>query len=253
MFCPKCGTENPEGAKVCRSCSWMLTEPGLAPTAPAPAVKTSALAITSMVLGILSFCTFLLTAPLAFILGIISLIMIARSNGRLKGMGFAITGIVVPVVALPFVALVMGIMMPALAKARMISYRMVCAENLSGLGKAMLLYAGDNDEMFPTPENWCDLLIEYEGCSQKMFLCKGDKEGPSSYAMNQNVSELGADAPPDMVLLFESKPGWNQSGGPELLTMENHQGEGCNILFCDGHVKFVLSEDIDELRWTAGP
>ncbi len=24
MYCPKCGTENPDGAKVCRSCSWVL-------------------------------------------------------------------------------------------------------------------------------------------------------------------------------------------------------------------------------------
>ena len=186
MFCPKCGTENPEGAKVCKSCSWMLTEPGPAQTAPVQAAKTSALAITSMVLGILSFCTFLLTAPLAFILGIISLVMIARSNGRLKGMGFAITGMVTPVVALPFIAMAMGILMPALGEARKISYRIICGENLAGLGKAMLIYAGDNDKMFPTPDNWCDLLIEYEDCNLKMFRCKGDKVGPSSYSMNKN-------------------------------------------------------------------
>ena len=222
-------------------------------TTAAPVAKTSVLAITAMVLGILSFCTFFLTAPLAFILGIIAIVTIARSNGRLKGTGFAITGIVVPIVALPFVAITLGIMMPALAKARMIAYRMVCGENISGLGKAMILYAGDNNEMFPTPEHWCDLLVEYEDCSREMFRCKGDAQGPSSYAMNKNIDEQGPNAPPDMVLLFESKPGWNQSGGPELLTMENHQGEGCNVLFCDGHYEFVEAEKIEELRWTAGP
>jgi prepilin-type processing-associated H-X9-DG protein len=55
------------------------------------------------------------------------------------------------------------------------------------------------------------------------------------------------------VLLFESNPGWNQSGGPELLTTENHQREGCNIAFCDGHVAFIQTKDINNLKWTAGP
>ena len=251
MFCPRCGVENPEGASLCRSCGSSMTI--AATTATVTVAKTSALAITSMVLGILSFCTFFVTAPLAFILGIISIVMIARSNGRLKGMGFAITGVVVPVVALPFVAIMMGILMPALARARMVAYRIVCGENMSGLGKAMIIYAGDNGDKFPTHDQWCDLLIEYEDCNPNMFRCKGDDVGPSSYSMNLNIAELGSDAPPDMVLLFESKPGWNQSGGPELLTLENHQGEGCNILFCDGHAKFVLSENIDDLQWTAGP
>ncbi len=52
-----------------------------------------------------------------------------------------------------------------------------------------------------------------------------------------------------MVLVFESRPGWNQAGGIELLTTENHRGEGCNVLFVDGHVEFVKPEDIPKLRW----
>lgn len=251
MFCPKCGVENQEDAKLCRSCSWVLTSVG--PTAPAPDAKTSALAVTSLVLGILSFCTFFITAPLAIILGIIGLFKIEKSHGKLKGRGIAIAGMALPVIALPIVALLMGIMMPALARTRMIAYRMVCGANMAGLSKAMLLYAGDNKNMYPPADQWCDSLIKYENVSQKQFICKGDKKGPSSYAMNKNIEKLGANAPPDMVLLFESKPGWNQSGGPELLTTENHQGEGCNISFCDGHTAFVLTESINNLRWTAEP
>ncbi len=33
------------------------------------------------------------------------------------------------------------------------------------------------------------------------------------------------------------------------LTTENHQGTGCNILFVDGHVEFIRSEDISNLKW----
>jgi prepilin-type processing-associated H-X9-DG protein len=52
-----------------------------------------------------------------------------------------------------------------------------------------------------------------------------------------------------VVLLFESRPGWNQSGGPELLTTENHHGKGCNVLFVDGSVRFIKSEELVGLKW----
>ncbi len=54
---------------------------------------------------------------------------------------------------------------------------------------------------------------------------------------------------PKMVLLFETEAGWNQSGEDELLTTENHEGRGCNILFNDGRVQFVPTERLGNLRW----
>jgi prepilin-type processing-associated H-X9-DG protein len=52
-----------------------------------------------------------------------------------------------------------------------------------------------------------------------------------------------------VVLLFESEPGWNRFGGPELLTFDNHGGRGCNILFSDGNVRFIKPEDANDLKW----
>ncbi|MHC4495449.1 MAG: zinc-ribbon domain-containing protein, partial [Planctomycetota bacterium] len=52
MYCPKCGTENADDARVCRSCSWALTN--VTTAAAVPAAKTSGLAIASLVLGLLS-------------------------------------------------------------------------------------------------------------------------------------------------------------------------------------------------------
>jgi prepilin-type N-terminal cleavage/methylation domain-containing protein len=54
-------------------------------------------------------------------------------------------------VVIAIIALLMGILMPALARVRMIAYRMVCGSNLSGIGKALMLYAGDNQEAYPMP------------------------------------------------------------------------------------------------------
>lgn len=254
MYCPKCGTENPDGTSICRNCSFALISTG---PAAVPASRTSALAITSLVLGLLSFCTFFLTAPLAVILGIIALVMIAKSHGQLKGTGMAIAGIVVPVVILPIMSILMAIMLPALSSVRTAAQKVICANNMTGLGKAMYVYAGDYDGKFPTSSEWCDLLIEYADVDEHMFRCPAESEYSAvdtsqricSYAMNENAEDVNA--PRDMVLLFETDAGWNQSGGREMLiTADKHQN-GCNVLFVDGRVEFVLIKDINELRWTA--
>ena len=131
MYCPNCGTENPDEVRFCGNCGAAF---GASPTVAEPIIpKTSGLAIAALVCAILSIFTCMLTAIPAIILGIVSLVKINHSGGRLKGSGMAITGIVGPVAALPLVALLMGILMPALARVRQISFRMVCGTNLSGL------------------------------------------------------------------------------------------------------------------------
>ncbi|MFA5423020.1 MAG: type II secretion system protein [Phycisphaerae bacterium] len=52
-------------------------------------------------------------------------------------------------VVIAIIALLMGILMPALAQVRRLAARIMCGANLSGLGKAMLVYIPDNDGDFP--------------------------------------------------------------------------------------------------------
>lgn len=245
MYCPKCGAQNPDAALVCSSCSAVLTPPTeQAPISPA---KTSGLAIAALVLAILSPVTCFLSAIPAIILGIVALVQISKSAGQLKGTGPAITGIVLPVLLVPVVAIL--ILFPALARTRQLALRTHCAANMSGLGTAMLIYTNDHDS-FPTSSKWCDLLIEHAEVIPATFRCKGAFEGPCNYAINKNIENFDTgNAPHDMVILFETHPGWNQVGGPELLTTQNHQGQGCNVLFIDNHVEFVKTKDLDKLKW----
>jgi prepilin-type processing-associated H-X9-DG protein len=248
MYCPKCGTENPDDARICSSCGSALK---IAPAdSSKPVAKTSGLAIASLVLALLSPFTCMIAAIPAIILAIVALVRISKSQGQLKGNGLAITGLALPFIILPIIGILMGILMPALARARQVAYRQLCATNISILGKAMLIYAGDYDEKYPTSSKWCDLLIECTDVAEEQFRCKGAFEGPCNYAMNENAEIDGTASPPDMVLLFETSPGWNQVGGSEILTTDNHQREGCNILFADLHVEFVKTEDLANLRWT---
>ncbi len=202
MYCPKCGTENPDDAQVCNSCGSALK---IAPAESSkPVAKTSGLAIIAMVLGILSIIPFIciITFLPALILGIISLVRIEKSGGRLTGRGLAITAIVVPIVGFFLFAL----MMPALFHIRSMSQRMVCSTNLSGIGKAMYIYACDYDDEFPRValrentelveslgKNWSAddqesafsgnkatitscfyLLVRFADVTPKSFVCKSD-------------------------------------------------------------------------------
>ncbi len=130
--------------------------------------------------------------------------------------------------------------------------KIICMANLKVLRIAMQIYADDYNGMYPTPEKWCDLLVSFSGVEPKQFICRGSdsKIGESSYCLNKNIAgKKFSEISPDTVLLFETKEGWNQVGGPEILTLENHKGEGCNFLFNDGHVEFVKAERLGELKW----
>jgi len=53
-----------------------------------------------------------------------------------------------------------------------------------------------------------------------------------------------------MVLLFETKDGWNQHGGPELFTFDNHDPRGGLVLLNDGTTRFIRTkEELKRLRW----
>jgi hypothetical protein len=142
------------------------------------------------------------------------------------------------------------IFLPAIRRIRSISPRMACGQNLVVLGEALLLYANDNDHKYPTPAEWCDLLIEQANVNEKQFKCPESKGARCSYAMNPNCD---ISSRPDIVLLFETEiwkdGGWNKFGGPELLTVRNHEGHGCNILHNGSFVSFESLHTLGSLRW----
>jgi hypothetical protein len=121
-----------------------------------------------------------------------------------------------------------------------------------GLGKTIQFYANDFNDSLPPGDKWCDVLAGREGMTMPFFVCVRAHlpDHQSSYAINANVvGRKVGELPGDVVLLFESKPGWNQVGGPELLSTENHEGKGCSILFGDRHAEFVERKRLATLKW----
>ncbi len=129
MYCPKCGAENTEDHELCSACSWVLTSQS---SAPLPDAKTSGLATTALVLGVLGCFTCYITAIPAIIFGIVALVKIGNSSGQLKGNGLAIAGMAAPAVSLPFMAMLLAILMPALSSTKVIAQRVVCGTNMKG-------------------------------------------------------------------------------------------------------------------------
>jgi len=130
--------------------------------------------------------------------------------------------------------------------------RVVCGTNLAGLSGALRVYANDSEGNYPPPNKWCDLLVDLDFTTPKQFLCidaliAGDR-GPCHYAINPTATP---NSPPNMVLLFETKAGWNQFGGPEILTIRAHDGmgKGSYVVFTDGKVRFIKAKDLDNLKW----
>lgn len=221
---------------------------------PLENAKTSSFAIISLVLGILGFFTAGFTSLAGLIFGIVGINSIKKSAGQLKGDGVAAAGIAFSAAGMIILLIIMlaAIVIPQMGKLGEGGRRIICGNNLKQLGFVMRAYANDNKGLYPTCSQWCDLLVEKERFDSKIFKCAGDKsQWRSSYAMNTNIESLGSSAGADMVLLFETKGGWNQCGGAEIMSTYNHKEEGCNILFNDGTVEFIKTQDLENLRWTA--
>ena len=125
----------------------------------------------------------------------------------MKRKGFTLVELLV---VIAIIALLVGILMPALAMERQLAYRLDCGRNLACIGKAMLIYCKDHDDKMPKAggrtsmyspaiPNWRGatrqvafglaadgnggwanmtsnfyLLIKYSEVMPKSFLCTGD-------------------------------------------------------------------------------
>ncbi|EEF59885.1 DUF4190 domain-containing protein [Pedosphaera parvula] len=210
--------------------------------------ERSGLAVASVICGALGLVT-CITSPIGLILGIMAQNQIKKSEGRVTGSGLATTGIVLSCVTFAFfgLAVMAGLLLPALAKAKEKAQMINCVNNMKQLGLAARMYAGDNHDKFPLSNNWSDLLSPM--ADAKAFVCPVNKNHRSSYAFNAKLSEKNQkEVNPQTVLFFESDDDWNASGGPENLTHSRH-GSYLVICFADGSVQRMSASRLNTLRW----
>jgi prepilin-type processing-associated H-X9-DG protein len=213
--------------------------------------RTSGLAIASLILGILGFCTFGLAGIAGLILGIVGLIAISKSAGQLKGGGLAIAGIIVSAVSLfiLFILLLMAILMPALTQTRDQARAVKSMSNVKQLCLAVHIFCDYNDGRFPPSDNWPQALAPYLGNSKDISTSPFDPDAGRVWAMNPNVKNINVKEAAKTVMFFECRAGSPPAGGRELLPDRPRAQKGYIIGFVDGHVERVPPERLDELIW----
>ena len=239
MVCPKCQREIPDSAPYCAYCGVRFAHPA-ATAPPSSPPRTSGLAVASLILGILG--GLVITGLLGLIFGIMALVQIGRSQGRLRGQGLAIAGIVISGLALLFIPIMAAMVFPIFMSSRGSARKAVCLSNVKNISLALQMYIADYDDRLPAADNWCGDLEEYV-YNYHVFICPVAGDLDSAYAYSSDLS--GADLvsfadPVSTVAIFESDLGWNASGLPQdILPSEPRHLGGDNYGYLDGHAQWV--------------
>lgn len=206
------------------------------PPAPPPGPLKTGMAVTALVLGVVGLVSCPILGIVAIVLGIVALSRSSAEPQRYGGRGMAIGGIVCGGASFFTGMLLLSILLPSLSRARELSKRLVCAANLKGIGTTVILYANEEPSSFGPPS--LNLLVNQGDITREQLICPANEAGTANYVYIPQTVKFDDPQADHTVLAYEPK--------------SNHEDEGGNILFADGHVTFVKVPEYDHLVAGAG-
>jgi prepilin-type processing-associated H-X9-DG protein len=154
--------------------------------------------------------------------------VVTADNGELVAREYSSLGLNLSSVAGG--SMMAGMLLPALNTARDKARRTQCLSNLKQIGLGCFMYADKHNDKFPEK---LDELIDGDKylSSSKVFHCpSAPEERKMSYVY---ISGLTTKDDPDKILAYDADG--------------NHRNAGRNVLFCDGHVEWMMEKKFQEI------
>lgn len=195
-----------------------------------------------MVTGSMVALTLLLLTPfVAFFSG-----LLARADGgdvatRRRGT----SAMVIAGVQLGLILLV-SCLLPSMGRAREPANRVKCGNNLTQIGRAMILYANENTGAFPP--SFAE-LIETQDITSEVFVCPSSNAEKATGATTQQVANFKANPSLHCSYIYAAAGMTNRVSATHVLAYEpltNHDNRGINVLYGDGHTEWL---DAAEAKW----